>query len=633
MSYSHPTQHGGHNPDQIQNHHHHHQSPSSSSSSTSQLVCEPHVPQHTQYNPWPNDLIHQSSSIPLTSSTTTANSLPTTTTPAAVSSLLSSTTQPLSQTIQTNNRNSPYLSQEQQNSQHATNLQHNDSSHQNNFSQNNIISQQNQFLPQNQLPKHHFLSQQNNQHAATAAAAAPTNLQVHANNNSLVKIKQEAIPAPEILLPVHTRTTTQHHSNPQVQTPYVLNAANGGEGSVAQVNGQGSHVAQTNSQVKQEVKNESIVKQEAPALEPEISQPSSPQETLLNIKISNVVCKFRVRCHISLQELAISAFNTEYDRQRGRVMMRLRNPPCYANIWSSGKISIYGATSEANCLTGARKVARYLHKKIGLHVRMSCFEIVNCLGSCKLEFGVFLDDFANDNKGPCVYEPELHAAANFKIAETGANIKIYQNGAMAGTARNVNTLRNGIQEIYPLLEKFRKERKPETESEEDVTDAEEEFQGKLETVDDIDKVAKVKKSGGEKGKKTRKRKPAAKKKPAVKKKPAPKKTAPARKRRGGGKKGPNKKTKVDASEDEEDVMTASDENSEGEPFYNGISAMKHGKGLIAGEGTAQNSDQELSQRLSQQRSIGGMQQQHRPPSRSTQNYANYVPPTPNPKGW
>ena len=73
----------------------------------------------------------------------------------------------------------------------------------------------------------------------------------------------------------------------------------------------------------------------------------------------------------------------------------------YANIWSSGKISIYGATSEDNCLKGARRIARYL-QKLGLAVRMSCFEIVNCLGSCKLEFGIFLDEFANDNKGPCV---------------------------------------------------------------------------------------------------------------------------------------------------------------------------------------------------------------------------------------
>ena len=48
----------------------------------------------------------------------------------------------------------------------------------------------------------------------------------------------------------------------------------------------------------------------------------------------------------------------------------------------------------------------------------------------------------------CRYEPELHAAANFKIASTGANIKIYQNGAMAGTAKNVQTLSEGIQEIY-----------------------------------------------------------------------------------------------------------------------------------------------------------------------------------------
>ena len=69
-------------------------------------------------------------------------------------------------------------------------------------------------------------------------------------------------------------------------------------------------------------------------LDQEISQPSSPQETetLLNIKISNVVCKFRVRCHVNLQDLAMKAFNTEYDRQRGRVMMRLRNPPCYKKI-------------------------------------------------------------------------------------------------------------------------------------------------------------------------------------------------------------------------------------------------------------------------------------------------------------
>ena len=199
MSYSHSTQHGGHNSDQIQNHHHQLPSTSSSSpaSSTSQIVCEPHVPQHTQYNPWPNELIHQSSSIPLTSSTTTANSLPNTTNTAAIAHSLSSTTQPLSQTIQTNNnnnRNSLYSSQEQQNSQHATNLQHNDlSSQQNSFSQNNTISQQ------NQLPKNHFLSQQNN-HAF--AAAAPKNLQVHANNNPPVKIKQEAIPAPEIS--VHT---------------------------------------------------------------------------------------------------------------------------------------------------------------------------------------------------------------------------------------------------------------------------------------------------------------------------------------------------------------------------------------------------------------------------------------------
>ena len=80
-------------------------------------------------------------------------------------------------------------------------------------------------------------------------------------------------------------------------------------------------------------------------------------------------------------------------------MMRLRNPPCYANIWSSGKISIYGANSEENCERGARRIARYLQKQLGLRVRMCCFEIVNCLGSCKLPFGVKLEEFVQANRG------------------------------------------------------------------------------------------------------------------------------------------------------------------------------------------------------------------------------------------
>ena len=56
---------------------------------------------------------------------------------------------------------------------------------------------------------------------------------------------------------------------------------------------------------------------------------SQPVPTL-DIKVSNVVCKFRVRCHINLRKLAQEAFNTEYDAAHS-----------VSNNWSIHKISLY----------------------------------------------------------------------------------------------------------------------------------------------------------------------------------------------------------------------------------------------------------------------------------------------------
>lgn len=50
----------------------------------------------------------------------------------------------------------------------------------------------------------------------------------------------------------------------------------------------------------------------------------------LDIKVSNVVCKFRVRCHINLRKLAQEAFNTEYDAAHS-----------VSNFYLFHKISLY----------------------------------------------------------------------------------------------------------------------------------------------------------------------------------------------------------------------------------------------------------------------------------------------------
>lgn len=75
----------------------------------------------------------------------------------------------------------------------------------------------------------------------------------------------------------------------------------------------------------------------------EILESGDPE---VDIVINNVVCSFSVRCHLNLREIALNGSNVEYRRENGMVTMKLRRPYTTASIWSSGRITCTGATSE-----------------------------------------------------------------------------------------------------------------------------------------------------------------------------------------------------------------------------------------------------------------------------------------------
>jgi transcription initiation factor TFIID TATA-box-binding protein len=81
------------------------------------------------------------------------------------------------------------------------------------------------------------------------------------------------------------------------------------------------------------------------ALPVEDATPEEP-EPEIDIVISNVVCAFSVRCQLALKEIALNGANVEFKRENGMVTMKLRKPYTTASIWSSGKITCTGATSE-----------------------------------------------------------------------------------------------------------------------------------------------------------------------------------------------------------------------------------------------------------------------------------------------
>lgn len=96
-------------------------------------------------------------------------------------------------------------------------------------------------------------------------------------------------------------------------------------------------------QPENEVKEPEVVDEAVPE---EQVVPVEENEPEIDIVISNVVCAFSVRYKLNLKEIALNGANVEFKKENGMVTMKLRKPQTTASIWSSGKITCTGATSE-----------------------------------------------------------------------------------------------------------------------------------------------------------------------------------------------------------------------------------------------------------------------------------------------
>lgn len=187
--------------------------------------------------------------------------------------------------------------------------------------------------------------------------------------------------------------------------------------------------------------------------EPEVDEPE------IDIVINNVVCSFSVRCHLNLRSIALNGFNVEYRKENGMITMKLRRPYTTASIWSSGKVTCTGATSENQAKIAARRFARSL-QKLGFKVRFNNYRVVNVLGTCSMPFAIKINGFSERHK-EADYEPELHPGVTYKLKEPKATLKIFSTGSVTVTAPSVADVQAAIEHIFPLVYEFRKDRSPE----------------------------------------------------------------------------------------------------------------------------------------------------------------------------
>ncbi|XP_070557019.1 TATA box-binding protein-like 1 [Ptychodera flava] len=170
----------------------------------------------------------------------------------------------------------------------------------------------------------------------------------------------------------------------------------------------------------------------------------------VDVFINNVVCTFSTRCHLNLKRIGMEGVNVEYRRDSGKVMMRIRNPYCTATIWSSGKITCAGCTSEEDAKRAAKRIARSL-QNLGFRVRFANFRVVNVLGTCSMPFGIRIGLFSKQHPHQASYEPELHPAVTYKIRSPKATLKIFSTGSITITAPSVENIQLAVQHIYPLV--------------------------------------------------------------------------------------------------------------------------------------------------------------------------------------
>uniref|UniRef100_A0A182MP50 TATA box-binding protein-like 1 n=1 Tax=Anopheles culicifacies TaxID=139723 RepID=A0A182MP50_9DIPT len=182
-------------------------------------------------------------------------------------------------------------------------------------------------------------------------------------------------------------------------------------------------------------------------------------EPEIDIVINNVVCSFSVRCHLNLHDIALNGDNVEFRRENGMVTMKLRRPYTTASIWSSGKITCTGATSEEQAKVAARRYSRCL-QKLGFNVRLRNFRIVNVLGTCAMPWGIKIVNFSEKYKKDASYEPELHPGVTYKLHSPRATLKIFSTGSITVTAASVAFVQAAIEHIFPLVYEFRKKRTP-----------------------------------------------------------------------------------------------------------------------------------------------------------------------------
>ncbi|XP_052866565.1 TBP-related factor [Anopheles cruzii] len=189
----------------------------------------------------------------------------------------------------------------------------------------------------------------------------------------------------------------------------------------------------------------------------QVPVPTGPQEAINSVQVRNCVATVSVGCELNLKTINFRTRNSEYNPSRFHgVVMRIRDPRCTALVFRSGKIICTGAKNEQEANLGLRKFVRII-QKLGFSVRFLDFKVQNLIATADLRFPIRLENLNQVHGQFSSYEPELFPGLIYRMVKPRVVILIFVNGKLVFTgAKNQREISESLENIYPILQSFRK---------------------------------------------------------------------------------------------------------------------------------------------------------------------------------
>ncbi|KHJ45471.1 transcription factor TFIID [Trichuris suis] len=174
------------------------------------------------------------------------------------------------------------------------------------------------------------------------------------------------------------------------------------------------------------------------------------------VQVYNVVSSIYLGHTMEIKLMGAEIVEAKYDAKRiDAAQMSLRDPQSEALVYANGTMICYGAKSEWQAQLAALRHVRTI-QRYNFTAKCLDFKIESVTGTCQLPFSIQLDNLSKAYPDVISYEPEVHPALVYYMADPKVSFTIYKTGKVfINDAKEEQDLHKAFESIYPILKNYR----------------------------------------------------------------------------------------------------------------------------------------------------------------------------------